>query len=523
VIALAQTGHDLIAWGDHAIVEGETIRAWAGHQLLGTYSRYGWHHPGPALFYWMAPWHELFGRSPAALNASVAFLNAVMVAAVVAVTGRRAGRVAALWAAALAGLYIVQQGPTLVRDFWVPHAVVFPFAALIVLTAAAATGSVELLPLVALIASFLASTDVSVAPATAVVVTAGVAVFVALRSWRTLHRPRRRWLAIGAATLLATALVWYPPVYQQLKPGPGNLNTLRKFFGQSAPGHTLREGIDAVSNSFSVLVGGGRHELDAVPASTGAHVFLLLTLVLLVAGIVVGWRRQRMFAMALCVTALAALLAEIYAVTAIRGEVFTYLVDWSGAAAIAAWLGIGCDWSRRRAGRHLGCRGPGGPCEPYPRPRLRQQGREAGGTGRAPLGRRAPCEGPGAVSDEPRPVADRRRRLRRSTPAWREGGDRSGLAVGVRRAERADGARGRLHPVSRQHPAEAAAGPRDSENRGPPARDRRLRGAAGAAPLNDLGEDPGHSLRIAAIRELDLDPCRGLGGTWPQVGRHRGA
>lgn len=342
MIALAQTGHDLIAWGDHAIVEGETIRAWAGHQLLGTYSRYGWHHPGPALFYWMAPWHELFGRSPAALNASVAFLNAVMVAAVVAVTGRRAGRVAALWAAALAGLYIVQQGPTLVRDFWVPHAVVFPFAALIVLTAAAATGSVELLPLVALIASFLASTDVSVAPATAVVVTAGVAVFVALRSWRTLHRPRRRWLAIGAATLLATALVWYPPVYQQLKPGPGNLNTLRKFFGQSAPGHTLREGIDAVSNSFSVLVGGGRHELDAVPASTGAHVFLLLTLVLLVAGIVVGWRRQRMFAMALCVTALAALLAEIYAVTAIRGEVFTYLVDWSGAAAIAAWLGIGC-------------------------------------------------------------------------------------------------------------------------------------------------------------------------------------
>src|SRR5947207_14766131 len=75
IVALAQTGHHLYPWGDHAVVETETLKTWHGQQLLGTYSRYQWHHPGPALFWFMAPLYVIFGHAPAALNAAAALLN----------------------------------------------------------------------------------------------------------------------------------------------------------------------------------------------------------------------------------------------------------------------------------------------------------------------------------------------------------------------------------------------------------------------------------------------------------------
>ena len=340
LIAFVQTGHHLYPWGDHAIVEGETLRAWFGDQLVGTYSRYGWHHPGPALHYWMAVWYELFGRSPAALNGAAAVLNAVAVGLLVALTGRFAGRAAAFGAAALALLYVAQEGAVVVRDFWIPHTVMLPFAALIVVTAAAAGGRVLLVPVVALLASFLAETDLSVAPAAAGVLAGGLLFWVATRGWRRVRWDRRVALMV-AGTVALCAIVWWPPIHDELRRGPGNISALRDFFKQPDPGHTLREGVDAVANSLTVLVTGGRAASLAVPASLGAHLLLAVAVVLLVAGLVLALRSARRFAAALCATALAAVVAEIYAVTQIRGELFTYLVDWFGAAAVAIWLAIG--------------------------------------------------------------------------------------------------------------------------------------------------------------------------------------
>jgi hypothetical protein len=61
--------------------------------LVGPYSRFGWNHPGP-LMYWLLsiPYH-LFGDKPEALLAAAAFLNGLTVAAIGAVAWRR-GRLA---------------------------------------------------------------------------------------------------------------------------------------------------------------------------------------------------------------------------------------------------------------------------------------------------------------------------------------------------------------------------------------------------------------------------------------------
>lgn len=340
VIAFAQTGDQLFPWGDHAIVEGETLRAWFLHQLLGTYSRYGWHHPGPALFYWMAPWYELFGRSPAALNGAAALLNALAVGLLVAVAGRFAGRAAAYGAATLALLYVAQEGAVVVRDFWIPHTVILPFAGLVVVTAAAAAGAIRLVPVVALVACFLAETDLSIAPASAGVLAAGLIFWLATRGWRRVVWDLRVALVI-AGTLVLCAVIWYPPIHEQLRPGEGNVTVIRHFFAQPDPGHSLSDGIDAVSNSLTVSFAGGRSANLAVPASAGAHVLLAVAIVALIGGLVFSLRSGRRFAAALCATALASVVAEIYAVTQIRGDLFTYLVDWFGAAAIPIWLAAG--------------------------------------------------------------------------------------------------------------------------------------------------------------------------------------
>jgi hypothetical protein len=353
VVALVQTGEDLYPWGDHAVVEIETLKTWHGDQLLGTYSRYTWHHPGPALFWFMAPPYMLAGQSTAALNAAVAILNLIAAALIVGVTARLAGRAAAFLAAALTGLWIAQVGPEIIRDFWIPNATVLPFGALVVTTAAVAAGELRLLPAVAILASLLAETNLSVAPAAVAVVVAGALFFAFSRGWSGLGS-RGAGLAVGMSLLLAAA-IWWPPLQEELQQPEGNIQTLREFFSTPDPGHSLREGVSAVANSLTTLPTGRREAELAVPAGTGAHLLLALAGLLLTTGLGVAWSRGRRFAAALCAICLGAIAAEIYAVTRIRGEIFTYLVGGFGVTAIAIVLAVALALGPEltRAGRRL--------------------------------------------------------------------------------------------------------------------------------------------------------------------------
>ena len=56
-----------------------TIR---GLQAVGAYSRFGWHHPGPALFYLLAPFYLLGGSTEVALSAGAISINLISLLAV---------------------------------------------------------------------------------------------------------------------------------------------------------------------------------------------------------------------------------------------------------------------------------------------------------------------------------------------------------------------------------------------------------------------------------------------------------
>src|SRR5262245_59572957 len=70
------------SWGDGALLELYTIHAGRAGWALGPYSRFGWHHPGPMLFYAMVPVYRLGGGHALALNAAALAINAISLLAI---------------------------------------------------------------------------------------------------------------------------------------------------------------------------------------------------------------------------------------------------------------------------------------------------------------------------------------------------------------------------------------------------------------------------------------------------------
>src|ERR671936_428606 len=166
-IAIAALGHRAPPFreiSDGAVLEIYTLEALKGRLLVGPYSRFGWHHPGPLYFYLEAPWYWLSGRHTAGMQAGAMALNIAAVAAIARTAAASAGTPAVFAFAAGVAWYIWRTGELIVSP-WNPHVVVLPMLAFIVLAAAfAATGRLTLLFWLVLIGSFLVQTHVAMAP-----------------------------------------------------------------------------------------------------------------------------------------------------------------------------------------------------------------------------------------------------------------------------------------------------------------------------------------------------------------------
>src|SRR5690606_16195427 len=108
--------------------------------LVGPYSRYGWNHPGPLLFWVMAVPYRLTGASSPSLLAAAAAVNAAAIGTTLWLAWRR-GRLAlvALVGAALASV-TWSSGGELLRDPWNPWVTPLAFGALVVAAFSAGEG-----------------------------------------------------------------------------------------------------------------------------------------------------------------------------------------------------------------------------------------------------------------------------------------------------------------------------------------------------------------------------------------------
>jgi hypothetical protein len=394
VKVISTYGQTYYHYGDQAVLGLRVIEATHFDGQLGPYSRFGWSHPGPALFYLLAPVYRLSGNDPRALIAGSLLINGACLVATVAVVRRFAGEWSARWSVAVVGAMSLALGVAFFETFWNPNLEAAPLLLAMALAAAAAAGSGLSVVWLGVVGSYMVQTDVGttlIVAVLAVVAVAGWAAQAAARKRRDHPRvggggpvattqPTDRHATVRVVmSLVGLAVVvamWVPPLVQQADGHPGNLSAVFHFFTTSSTKygvtHSLAQAWATVANSTTVIPFGSVSATASMTTTTvGREVTLVVWLGLAAVGVAwSGWRRV-WFAFGLAVASLAGLAASVASAERIVGPINDYLVFWMALVPAPALVALGVlvvDQLRRRA---VSTR----PAHARPRPHTRVAGR----------------------------------------------------------------------------------------------------------------------------------------------------
>jgi hypothetical protein len=360
-IFVARGGRPVTPVSDTAVIESFTLYASRAQLLVGPYSRYGWHHPGPLYFYLLAPVYVLAGSSTPGLSAGALLINVGSIIVLAWVLVRTAGGWLTVAVTASMALYVWRLAPLLASP-WNPHVVVLPLAALAVVAAAVVSGDHGLLPLAVALASFVMQTHLGVAP-TAL----AVAAVVALATWRGVRAaiPGARRAVIAAAAV--AAVLWAVPLGEQVSAAPGNMTAIWRFFSSPDRGHqTMAATYAAWSDMVTGIVRPDLHVAGGSPfrrsrwrlarTVAGCEVAALTAIALL------ARRRQRRFEAAFASVLLLAVAVAFAAVTRIHDDIIDHEVFWISALGalvaptIAAAM-VSAAWRSEAPKRLVACAG----------------------------------------------------------------------------------------------------------------------------------------------------------------------
>lgn len=338
-LALADGGYHPSA--DIALIELHVRDVGTEEVLLGPYSRFGWSHPGPMLYYLLALPYRLLGSGSAGIAVGAVLVNTGALTGITAVAWRRGGPMVGALAFTLSGLTVRALGPQFMRDPWNPHVPVLPFALLLLTAWSLAVGKRWALPAAAVLASFVTQSHVGYAPATAAVVVVALVGFV--RS-----RPVRPLLPAALAAAIV-GLLWLPPALEEVIRQPGNLRSLLDFYSQDRATSGLGPGLRAIAlqlgpvpewfvgrrptNPFS-----GAVELPA----TSVPVALIPFAFFAVLAHRRGWRDVRWLVGLVIVVTVAA----IASMSRVVGGLLPYLTVWTWIVGVMAWFLVGVAASR---------------------------------------------------------------------------------------------------------------------------------------------------------------------------------
>ena len=180
---LARSTPPAFPFGDVAVIEITTGAAFRQPVTLGPYSQFGWHHPGPLMFYLLAPFYALAGSKSIGLAVGALVLNLLALGAIGSTLTKHAGTTVAAMVTLVMSVYLLRGGE-LATSVWNPHLIVLSLCAVTVLYAAASLGDGAALLAAIAFASVVAQTSVPVVPVALAV--AGAAVGV---GWVTSRAP----------------------------------------------------------------------------------------------------------------------------------------------------------------------------------------------------------------------------------------------------------------------------------------------------------------------------------------------
>jgi hypothetical protein len=333
---------------DIAVIELHTLDVPDHLPLYGVYSRFGFHHPGPLLYYAAAVPLRLFG--PDGLMVAAAIVNLLAFLGLLTVLYRRGGQVLCLIGAAFALLLSRAIAGDLVSiwNVWMP---IIPFAVAITLTWSVWCRDWWALPWLAGVMTWVVQNHVGYAPASAVLLGSSFGWALLQTNWRRRQRiptsdgsdPRRcRPLTLLVAVGVLFVL-WLPPLIDQLTGHPGNISAILDFVRSprhdlTGAGHAL--GVLARQVGFaSPLLGFGLPMNPLTKQVSGAPIPVLIPAILLAIVAAVLAIRARAHD-ALRFQGLVALLIAVgwLSVARIAGPAFPYLVDWLWVLAVFLWM-----------------------------------------------------------------------------------------------------------------------------------------------------------------------------------------
>lgn len=349
LLDLARTASDLV-WrpsGDWAVIALRTDDVGRLTPLLGPYSRFGWNHPGPLLFWSLAIPYRLLGAHPQSILSAAALLNAAVVVAIAAVAWRRGRVVFVVMTIAAMAILFHALGPVVLRDPWNPHLTLLPLLLLTLLSWSIAEGDRWMWVPFVFVASIEVESHVGYLPMVVVLAIAPVA----LGRWprpRTKRQPagrRSRQVLLGAiaATL---AVCWLPVLVDQVA-GTGNALAILDYFAD--PGARPA----GLGTAFEVMAAQlrvpgapwlGASERAGPDGQLLGAPLTALVVPLLAFGVALWFAcRRAPSAARLQWTVLALAIGGVVATSRVIGPVFDWIVRWWWVIACLWWLSIA--WS----------------------------------------------------------------------------------------------------------------------------------------------------------------------------------
>lgn len=307
--------------------------------LYGAYSRFQWHHPGPAMYYAFWPIQQILGSNPASLLTITLLWHGVALSIgtwlAVRVAGRKFGVAYIIGSCGLA----LGVGATEMMTPWNPYFNVFVFPAFILAAWALARRDKSGLFFTVVLGSLLIQNHVGLAVPVGMVAVAAVAIAVLDGGLSTLRQAMS--IKQFAVAALAGGLMWAPPVIEQLVNSPGNFGLLARFFRAptTEPAVGFRNAAGIVSQylgvdspwmfgKLSVEMFGGGVVRRALSDPAGWPIVGVLATVVLWCG--TPRRKWRSLALLLIVGVLAA----VVAVARIAGTPYPYLLVWVDGLAM---------------------------------------------------------------------------------------------------------------------------------------------------------------------------------------------
>ncbi len=337
--------------GDWAVITLRVEDVLRSTPLTGPYSRFGWNHPGPLLYWLLAAPYHLLGDRPESVLAAAATLNVIAALSIGWVAWRR-GRLP-LVAIVMTGLAIVEHalGPQILRDPWNPFITLLPLALFVLLAWSVVERDHWAWPALAFVGTFLLQSHVGYLP---MLVLVGAAI-AGLWWWRRRDEPGdaislRRRRAITITTIAVLVACWFPVMVDQFA-GTGNLTEMFRYFTSTDDASVgMAEALRQMARqlSFPSAPWLGDPELagnDGALLGTVVTALFIPVIAALLAGLA-AWRTRALPALRFQLLVVALAVGGLLATSQVTGILFGWIIRWWWIVAFLWWVAIvWCVWS----------------------------------------------------------------------------------------------------------------------------------------------------------------------------------